>query len=163
MKWIGMLLIMVSAAETGCYAASRLRTQADQLRLLRQMILAMMSELKHTLPLVPDLLRSLAAENEYQSLEFLQYAAQNAERFPECWTEALKTDNALSDNVRSILQTVGNTLGSTTLEGQLSALELCAEQIEKLQETHEEQVKQRGKLYQSCGILGGIFLVILFI
>lgn len=163
MKWLGMILILLAAAETGFYAAGQLRAQVKQLQIMRQMLLAMMAELKHKLPLIPDLLRTLAAEQDFKCLRFLQAAAQNAESFPECWSEAVEQDSSLPENVRSILQTVGNTLGSTALEGQLTALELCAEQLKTMQDAMAEQVGQRGRLYQSFGVLGGMFLVILFL
>ena len=163
MKWFGMILLLISGTEAGMLAAGMLRRRSEQLRLLRQLIVTMMAELKCTLPLIPDMLRSLAAEESFGSLAFLQNAAQHAEQFPDCWTEAVMQDASLTDASRKVLLTVGETLGSTALDGQLAVLEICAERFQRLYEGQEKETQQRGKLYQSMGILCSIFFVIILL
>lgn len=163
MKWIGMVLLLISAAEAGCIAANGLRRKAERIRLLEQLLAEMMSELKCTLPLVSDLLCTLAAEEAFQSLRFLQFAAHRAADFPVCWADGVQEDPDLTEGERAVLRTVGEILGSTALDGQLAVLELCAERLREMHSEHEQEFRQRGKLYQSLGIFGGIFLVIILI
>lgn len=163
MRWLGMILLLISAAEAGCFAANGLRRRAERIRILERLLAEMMSELKCKLPLVSDLLCTLAAEDAFQSLRFLQFAAHRAAEFPACWANGVEEDSDLTEGERAVLRTVGETLGSTALDGQLAVLELCAERLRAMHSEYEQYFRQRGKLYQSLGILGGIFLVIILI
>ena len=163
MKLFGMILLLLSAAELGCLAAGSLRRRTEQLRILRQLVITMMAELKCTLPLIPDMLRTLAAEPSFRSIGFLQDAAAHAEDFPACWAQAAARDTALTPEARKVVETIGETLGSTALDGQLAVLELCAERLQTLYTEQKERADQRGRLYQSMGILSGIFFVIVLL
>ena len=163
MKLFGMILLVLSAAELGCLAAGTLRRRTEQLRILRQLVITMMAELKCTLPLIPDMLRSLAAEHIFRSLAFLQDAAAHAEDFPACWAEAAANDSTLTAEARKVVESVGETLGSTALDGQLAVLELCAERLEMLYTEQKAHADQRGRLYRSMGILSGVFFVIVLL
>ena len=163
MKLTGALLLMLAAAGIGCRAAADLRNRVNYLRLIRRLLTAICAELRGNLPLIPDLLHSLAADPAYHSLHFLQDAAADAAQFPDCWQHALAKDSAPDSDARRVLETVGQTLGSTTLEGQLDALHLCDERLQNLLHDAEQTAAQKGQLYRSLGVLSGIFLVILIL
>ncbi len=163
MKLTGALLLLLAAAGIGCRAAADLRNRVQYLRLLRQLLTAICTELRGNLPLIPDLLHTLAANPAYRSLHFLRCAAADAAQFPDCWQRALADDPAPDADTRRILETVGQTLGSTTLSGQLDTLHLCDERLQHLLHDAEQSAAQKGQLYRSLGILSGIFLVILII
>lgn len=163
MKLAGMLLLIWAGALGGCAAARQLDRNVRRIRLLRQLVTAMMTELRSNLPLIADLLRTLAAQPAFRQLGFLQTAAARASAFPQCWETALAQDDTLSPEEIAVLETVGQTLGSTALEGQLSALELCLERLAVLQEDAVLRARSKGRLYRSLGLLGAVFLAILLI
>lgn len=163
MKPAGVFLLLLAGTMCGCGAARRLSFRARLLRTLRRLITMMMTELRTTLPLIPDLLRELAALPDFAALAFLQDAAQNADSFPHAWHEALIRDAALSDDLRGVLETVGQTLGSTALDGQLAALALCLERLGAMQTEAERICEKRGNLYRSMGVLGALFFSILLL
>lgn len=163
MKLLGVMLVLLAGTMCGCTAAGRLKFRANQCRILRQLVTMMVTELRTALPLIPDLLRSLAALPDFSALQFLQNAAQRAECFPQCWTDALAADNTLSDDARAVLETVGQTLGSTALDGQLAALQLCLERLNALQSEAEHISECRGHLCRSMGVLGALFFSILLL
>lgn len=163
MKLCGMLLLIWAGTLGGCAAARRLDGNARRIRVLRQLITMMMTELRSNLPLIADLLRTLAAQPAFRSLGFLQDAAAHAAEFPQCWQRALALDETLSPEETAVLETVGQTLGSMALEGQLSALELCLERLAVLQEDAALRARSKGRLYRSLGLLGAVFLAILLI
>lgn len=156
------MLILLTAALSGNYAARRLEQRDQRLQCLEQLCGAMCSELRYLLPTVQELLHALSAREEFASLTFLQRAAQGG-AYPEAWQAAIASDVNLSEAERSILQTVGATLGSMDLDGQLAALTLCKERFAALHTAAASELKTRGRLYRSMGVLTGIFLVILLL
>ena len=163
MKYAGLTCILCACTLSGCFASAKLRQTVEQIRILRRLLSAICTELQHTLPFVPDLLCFLAGQAAFRELVFLQEAAANAENYPECWDKALQHDSCLTEPVRDILKTVGQTLGSTTLEGQLSALTLCQEQLREIELDAEQKARQRGNLYCKFGLLAGCFISILLL
>lgn len=164
MKLFGCLLIAAVCGTGGMLAAQRLSQRVMQLRLLIQLLNDMMNLLRYTLPTVGDLLLTLAAQPCYQTLFFLTDAAETPSHapFPDCWQRALEL-HPLPQEEQTILLQVGNTLGSTDLDGQLSALSLCREQLQSLLLRAEAGQQSRSTLYRSMGLLTGLFLVILLI
>ena len=61
------------------------------------------------------------------------------------------------------LETLGEMLGYLDLEMQLSAIDLYLEQLEGNIREADAVIGTRQKLYQTLGVAGGIFLVILLI
>lgn len=163
MKLMGALMVIWAGALLGCAAAARLDARVRRIRLLRQWLTALTAELRQALPLISDLLKKTAAHPAFGSLIFLQTAAARAEMFPDCWDAALAQDNTLTPAERTVLETVGQTLGSSALEGQLASLALCQERLSALQDDAEQLARSKGRLCRSVGLLGGIFLAILLI
>lgn len=163
MKLLGTILILFSGVLAGCSAAHSLEQNAAYLRLLRQMVTAMMQELSGSLPLTGDLLRQLADAKMFRSLRFLQQAAQEPEAFPQCWEDALKADRTLTPEAAEVLRSIGQTLGSTSLEGQIAALSLTLDRLGVLQTNAESLAAKKGNLYRSLGVFGALFTAILLL
>lgn len=163
MKLIGSGFLLCTGILAGCAAARRLTRRAELLRLLRQLLTAMIQELRNTLPLTADLLRMLADMPAFHSLAFLQQAAAHPDCFPQCWTDFVRADPAITPDIAAVLDTVGQTLGSTALDGQLAALQLCLERLGTLQTAAESRAAEKGSLYRSMGILCALFCVILLL
>ena len=163
LRLFGGMLLLAAGTMLGSRMAERYSGHAKRLRLQRQLISAMITELSGTLPVIPELLRHTAAMPQFAPLRFLQHAAENADAFPQCWQDALDADSSLAEQERAVLETVGQTLGSTTLEGQIAALTLCAERLAALCSDAETLAKEKGTLCRSMGILGTLMLVILLL
>ena len=163
MKFAGIFLLLTAGMLGGCAAARQLDRRTAHIRTLRQLLTRMMNELRSSLPLTADLLRQTAAEPQFMQLDFLQRAAEHADCFPDCWAAALAADRSLSPEEAAVLGTVGQTLGSMPLDGQLAALQLCLEQLAVLQSDAEQCARSKGRLYRSMGFLGAVFCAILLI
>ena len=163
MKLLGAGLLLCTGLLAGCAAAHRLEQNVRQIRLLRQMLTAMMQELQATLPLTADLLRLLADAPAFCSLSFLRHAADHPDSFPQCWFDAVQNDPALTPDTAAVMETVGQTLGSTALDGQLAALQLCLDRLGALQTDAENAAAKHCGLCRSMGILSALFLAILLL
>lgn len=163
MKLIGAMLLLSACVCGGCYAAGLLDRRVKILQTLIQLTDAIMTELQSRLPYISELLPELANRPAFSGLCFLRDAAADAAQFPESWNTAVQQDGTLCDEAKAILTTVGQTLGSTTIDGQLSALRLCEKRFTALHAEAAEYARQKGTLCRSFGFLGGIFLVILLL
>ena len=86
--------------------------------------------------------------------------------FGDIWREQIKnslSSSHLTRTDRNQLETLGEVLGYLDLEMQLSSIDLYLEQLEISIREAESSIGAKQKLYQSLGIAGGIFLVILLI
>lgn len=163
MKSTGAFLLLGACLLYGISMAKQLERKAARIRLLRLMLTDLMNELRYTLAPVGELLRTLAGQEAYQELPFLQNAAASADTFPQSWQTAVRSDRQLTPETAAVLETVGQTLGSTALDGQLSALGLCCERLSILQREAEASALKKGTLYRSMGLFGGLFCVILLL
>ena len=68
----------------------------------------------------------------------------------------------LSPEVKEVLLELGEELGTTDLEGQLSALSQAHIQLQRFQDTYRVTYQKKGKLYRSLGLLAGLLLAVLF-
>ena len=163
MKFIGLSCLLTAFTLAGFRVSSALTQKAVRIRLLRQLVITAETELQSKLPLVPDLLRSLAGQAVFKDLGFLQAAARQADSFPESWDAAVNQDPDLSETEKSVLSNIGQILGATTLDGQLAAFALFQEQLSEMQKEAESAAARRGKLYCSLGLLTGCFCAVLLL
>lgn len=164
MKLFGCFILVVASGAIGYAASEQLSKRVARLRLLLRMVNDMMNLLRYTLPTVDEMLHMLMEQSCYASLLFLRNAA-NMESplcFPERWEKAI-LQQPMPQEERTLLLHIGQTLGSTDLDGQLSALGLCKEQLNGLVQQAEEKQRSHAAMYRSMGLLTGLFLVILLI
>jgi len=84
--------------------------------------------------------------------------------FSVSWPKALdECVHQLGREEAVILASLGDVLGRSDLESQLSALALTREQFEQRVGAAREKVITQGKLYRSMGILGGAAAAIILI
>lgn len=163
MKLLGVMLLLTAGTLCGSYAAGRLEAYPARLRRLRQMVTFIITELRGSLPLTADLIRQTAALPDLAALRFLQTAAADAEMFPRCWQDAVQNDRSLTPEERTVLRTVGETIGSSTLEAQTAALSLCLERLSAMQTAAESRCGRKAPVCRSIGILGALFFSILLL
>ncbi len=163
MKGLGCLLLLVCCTMSGLYAAAQLRRRVRHLERLKLLLDQMGTTLRFTRPTIADLLAMLAEQPCFAELRFLQDAVARDIPFPDGWETAIAEDMSLSEEERDLLSTVGQTLGSTDLDGQLSALSLCSARLDSLRNDAQAAAQSRCRLYPGMGVLGGIFLVILLL
>lgn len=161
MKLFGLLLLLIAAVSCGCHAADGLRKRVIRLQQLRRMLNAITIHLRYTLPTVQELLKLLSEDPDYTALPFLYQAAADPSDFPAAWQTAISESHGLSHEEVTLLHRLGHTLGTTDLEGQLSALALCDQQLAALQQKAAAHADSHGTLYRTMGVLTGLFLVIL--
>lgn len=115
---------------------------------------------------VYELLDALA--NSVGELEFLSLAQKRAscgESFFAAWEKGLADwrNSDIKEEDRALLLSIGEKLGDSDVDGQLSTIELHKQHLNTLLLSATEERKKKGKLYRSLGVLAGVFVAIMLL
>ncbi|MEE5992422.1 MAG: stage III sporulation protein AB [Oscillospiraceae bacterium] len=164
MKWIGILLLFLSSGGMGLYASQRLQNDVRRTEKLIALTEECSAYIRYQQPELDELIDILSTNPTYQEFHFLQSISENSNPYlmpSTIWNDAIENDTAVPLPTREILESLGQVLGTTDIEGQLSALELHRIQLQQVLSGCRERYQKQGKLYQSLGILAGCMLGVL--
>ena len=91
---------------------------------------------------------------------------EKKKEFREIWEDAMKkicNKTALTAEQQREWKCLGNNLGYLDQEMQIAWLDICEKKMERFEEKEREKFQERAKLYQSIGIMSGLFMVILLV
>ena len=128
-------------------------------------------EIKYTKTPLPEAFASIAVRIKEPFGSFLEQTAEQmgsmeGQSFGELWQKQIKqwlSDTHLKKGDKEQLGGLGEVLGYLDLEMQLSSIDLYLEQLELSIREAQDAAQTKQKLYQSLGVAGGIFLVILLV
>lgn len=171
LKLAGALMIIVSAGGIGISCSVDVKRYCMELRLLKQMLYMLRGEIKYTKTPLEEAFLAISVRMPEPFSLFLKRTAEEMENldgrtFGELWRDQIQKGLAgtkLKREDREQLGVLGEILGYLDLEMQLSSIELYLEQLEIRIRDAQESLTGKQKLYQSLGVAGGIFLVILLL
>lgn len=168
-KITAILLIASGFAFSGFCIASFQRKRAEVLGDIVMMISAMQTRLRYECLPVGALLRVIQESSKGENLSFISVCREKTEQgeaFPCAWRESIESNKELCRLIRNVLPCLirlGEELGTTDLEGQLS----CCGYYERIfcdeLREREEQNKKYSKLYPALGAMLGIWAAILIV
>lgn len=171
LKLTGACLILCSAAGIGASFGRDLRLRLRELRILKRLIYMLQGEIRYARLPLPEAFSHVSVRLPEPFGLFLAETADELRKadgrsLGEIWRDEVERrlkSAHLTRNDREQLMTLGEVLGYLDTEMQLSAIGLYQEQLEQGITEAQEQMEGRQKLYQSLGIAGGVFLVILLL
>lgn len=139
-----------------------------------------LSSRRRLLAAVGTLMQDLATRLRYQSEDIftsvtlaaksaglsIKEDADRSQGFLAWWelqTESFAPPHVLHNSDKELLSSFGSQLGTTDLEGQLSHIELCRAMLSKQLSEAEEEQRQKGRLYRTLGVFGGVSAAIMLI
>ncbi len=168
-KLTAILLIASGFAFSGYCIASFQRKRVEALGEIVMMLSAMQTRLRYECLPVGALLKAAEENARGENLGFVSVCREKTERgeaFPKAWRESIESSRELCRLIRNVLPCLirlGEELGTTDLEGQLS----CCGYYERIfcdeLKEREEQNKKYSKLYPALGAMLGIWAAILII
>lgn len=166
LKLIGIMLLICATGYTGMSMSTSLKERIKRLELIRKMLDEIATLIRYRALTVTEIINELVSNSSYGELIFLHKA--KLEIAPEipfhcAWENAVKKDGKLLNEEKSQLISLGNFLGSSDIEGQISALTIYKDKFNMLIEKASENYASKGKLYRSLGVLSGVFVSILLI
>ncbi len=171
LKITGACLILCSAAGIGASFSGDLKRRVRELRILKQLVYMLQGEIRYAhLPLAGGILSCVCAAASALR-PFLSGTADELKKadgrtLGEVWkmeeAKHLKGLHLVRADLEQ-LESLGEVLGYLDAEMQLAAIRLYLEQLENSIAEAQEHMGSRQRLYQSLGIAGGVFLVILLL
>ena len=171
LKIAGACMIVAAASGIGMSFGADLKRRCRELRMLKQLVYMLRGEIKYTKTPLPEAFVHISVRLPAPFGPFLAGVAKemgmaDGRTFGELWRaqiQAALSGSCLSRLDKEQLGTLGEVLGYLDLEMQLSAIDLYLEQLENGIREAQSSIASKQKLYQSLGVAGGIFLVILLI
>ena len=171
LKILGSVLVLACSAGLGAAGSLDLKRHCMELRLLKQAVYMLRGEIKYSKAPLPEAFAALAERIPGPFSEFFARLAEEMSRpggknLDVLWKEEIGhslRQSSLKRDEKEKLGQLGEGLGYLDLEMQLSTIELYLEQLEEDIALSQEEIRTKQKLYQSLGVAGGIFLVILLV
>ena len=167
LRLAGLLLIAACCSGAGMLASCRLSGRVLALEGCMGFLEALCQELRYTLARTEDLLLALGERGSFSQLDFVRESARltgEGMEFPLAWKQAVERSALpLDKEDRRVLNQVGELLGASSAEGQLSQLAHCQRLLGQQREAAQAEKASKGNLFRSLGVLGGAAVFILMI
>lgn len=169
MKIAGIILIVFSGAGLGICKSLELSRREKILEQLGKMILLLKNQIRCTGDTIPDALLEVAGKMSGEYREFLLSTSGAVQKrngntfgeiFKDCARELLPLSK-VSEEERGCFLSIGERLGYLDREMQVAQLSLLEADMDRCLGYLRRTMKEKKKLYQNMGIMGGIFLAIL--
>ena len=164
-KIIGMIVIVISTSMIGISCSEKLKKRAGELGLVCHMIEEMSLLIRYRALTVYELIENLKKNSMLCTLPFLnEFKADNGLPFKTSWEEnVVNIHTFMNDGDIKLLKTLGGTLGTSDIDGQLQSLEVYKADFKRLEKEAIAAYEKKAKLYRSLGFLCGMFVSIMLI
>ena len=151
-------ITVLFGAATGIWFSKRLKEREHFMSSVILLIKELTVQIKYTNAEIGNMLKNASQNAAYQNLLFVTSCANISETgdFHHLWNDGVKKQPYLTPTDRELLFALGDRLGETDLDGQLSFLELTCEMLKKQQQEAAENYRKKGRMYRSVGLLCGL-------
>lgn len=152
------LLTAAFGAIAGLYFSKRLKEREQIIAASILLIKELSVQIRYTNSQIGEILKNASQNEAYKKLLFVADCFDIGEKgdFHTIWSDGVKKQPYLMARDKELLLSLGDKLGSTDLEGQLSFLEMSEEIFRQRQQQAVEDYKNKGKVYRSVGLLCGL-------
>lgn len=163
---MNILLAVIIAAFggfTGLFFSFRLKETEKTMSSVLLLIKELTVQIRYTNSEIGDILSRAAESEEFKNLYFVCECSKldGKGNFHLLWREGVKKQPFLTSKDRELLNSLGDSLGQTDTEGQLSFLEMYEEMIKKSLEQAARDYTNKGRMYRSVGLLCGLAIGIM--
>jgi stage III sporulation protein AB len=170
-KLIGCILIITSSAGMGWYFSSELRNRIQDLKELKKIVILLRGDIRYANTPLPEAVQALASRHDGKYKLFLSEITDRLNElggvsFCTIWKETIakKLDHTSLSNKDLInLGQLGENLGYLDKDMQINTLDLYISQLEEEIKELSRNVKEKTYLYNSLGVMGGIFITIIML
>ena len=165
----GACLILSASSLLGVQKSRQFTKRIEQLQELQRIVLLIQGEILYKNAALPEALRSSAGKVKVPFDSFLRQTAGRADafagvRFSDLFETEIKEQlkgTALTKEDKEEFARFGESLGYLDVKKKKNAMKLYLKELEQKIEYLQKEIPQKRKLYQSLGVMGGIFLLIL--
>lgn len=164
MKWLGLLCLFLCCTGAGLLASRKLSADTAVVHKLLALLEYTENHIRYEQLPLAEIFQSARNVQTFSGLDFLQTLEIVPDRhFSESWTDAVQKDGRLPERAAAVLLELGNTLGTTDADGQVSSIAFSESVLKTLETECYETGRQKGELYRRLGMLAGMLLVLLLL
>jgi len=165
-KYLILLMICLYSIFIGYLLSNKYKQRVEELREIKNLLGMLKTKIRFTYEPLPEILKESAESFNGNILKLIENVKIkiNIMTAGTAWQKAIdETDLNLNLEDKNILKKMGNLLGRTDVEGQLSEIEVTENFLNKQIEKAEQEKIKNEKMYKTLGIITGIGLVIILI
>ena len=166
LRFISAILFTAAGATVGVMLSQNLAAEREMCRETGDLLRSTALQIRHRGSDVYELSSGLKTSRALSALTFVRNLPERyqfGEDFHEMWKKALDSQSGIPDEERRILSRLGEILGTSDIEGQLSSIVLLEDELMAVKEKREDNYRRKGKLFRSVGVLAGVMTGILVI
>lgn len=164
-KLIGSIMIILACTAIGFEKSQEMLRHLKELEELKKVMTLIRSEMQYTKVPFAEIFQKISKKTEGIYADWLTELAAELEKrgkgtFQEMWRNTIKEkfqESTLSKKELDELCHIGASLGY------LETIDLYLEQLDYTIQNTKEETTSKKKLYQSMGVMGGVFLVIILL
>ncbi len=170
-KLLGSLMVLLASTGIGFWAGERKKERKKQLKELMLHMKVLYGEIEYGRTALPEVLEIVASRNQGDMTGFFEKVASELEEmqgesFRSIWNRCLESEltaTSLQKKDKILLEGLGENLGFLDQKMQLTTITHYMMNLEAAIEEAEIEVKEKVKLYQLLGLLGGVFIMIVML
>lgn len=151
----------------GLFFSMRLKEREKILSAVLLLIKEISVKIRYTNSEMVEIFAASSQNPEYKELCFVRcYYPDNNDKnynFHLLWQEGVKRQPYINQRDKELLMGLGENLGQTDTEGQLSFLELYFDLMKNQLEQAKKEYTDKGKMYRSVGLLCGLAVGIMIL
>lgn len=171
LKLTGALLVIVSCSALGYRKSMCLSKRLQQLMEIRKMVTLLLGEITYRREALPEALCRVAEKTREPFGELLKEVSGRAagyegERFSDIFSQTAEKylkNSQMTEEDKADFSRLGEYLGYMDITMQKNTAALYLEELKNEIQEISQELPGKKKMYQSLGILGGIFLTIVFL
>jgi len=169
MRWFGFLLVMLGAGGIGFSLVGEYVQRINNLEQIRNMMHYINDAIVYEHATLPEAFRKTALRMNDSFGEFLMKTAKQTEEFSGedvafLWkTNASKWKGSMNKNDFREFENCMNQTGFSDAKSQSEALKSYEQRLELTLHKLTQQKEEKCKLYQTVGIMAGLFICILLL
>ena len=167
-KFIILLTIFGASTSIGFLMSKKYKNRVIELREFKNAINTLEAKIKFTYEPIPEIFNQISENSQNNIFKIFrkasEYIGENTTK--EAWYKAieeLKPVINLNNEDIKIIQDLGNLLGKTDIEGQISEIKVTSNFIDTQIIKAEEERKKNEKMYRNLGTIVGLAIVIILI
>ena len=166
-RYIFLILILTSSTSVGFLLSKKYTDRVKELKSLSNLITLLQNKIKFTHKPLGEILEEIVNVKENSGIiGIFSKTSQKLKnkKFEEAWNEAISEQRFflnLNQEDITFLKTLGNVLGKTDVEGQMSEINQFQTILKVQIENAEEEKNKNAKMYKSLGTIIGLAIVII--
>lgn len=167
-KFIILITIFGASTSIGFLMSKKYKNRVIELREFKNAINTLEAKIKFTYEPIPEIFNQISKnlENNISKIfnKASEYIGENTTK--EAWDKAIEElipELNLNNEDIKIIKNLGNLLGKTDIDGQISEIKVTSNFIDTQIIKAEEERKKNEKMYRNLGTIVGLAIVIILI